>query len=53
MVKLQQIIRTNGSKVHSVNIPLEIIEAIKWKKGDELIIFREPGTDIIKIKKEE
>ena len=36
MPKLQQIKRTNGSLVHSVNIPLEHIELSRWVKGDEL-----------------
>ena len=52
MVKLQRIIRSNGSAVHSINIPLEIIEGLKWTKGDELHIFRELGTKNIIIKKE-
>lgn len=41
MPKLQQITRSNGSIVHSVNIPLEIIELTGWKKGDELIVKAE------------
>ena len=36
MPKLQRIKRANGSVVHSVNIPLEIIEELEWKKGTEL-----------------
>jgi hypothetical protein len=38
MSKLQQIVRKNGSVTHSVNIPLEVIEEVKWEKGDELIV---------------
>ncbi len=38
MPKLQRIKRANGSVVHSVNIPLEIIEELEWKKGTELSI---------------
>ncbi len=36
MPKLQRIKRSNGSLVHSVNIPLEIIEELGWKKGTGL-----------------
>lgn len=50
MVKLQQIIRNNGSKIHSVNIPLEIIEKTEWQKGDELEIIE--NDNIVTIKKE-
>ena len=38
MPKLQRIKRSNGSVVFSVNIPLEIIEELDWKKGIELIL---------------
>lgn len=38
MPKLQAIKRSNGSIVHSVNIPLEFIERLSWEKGDELIV---------------
>jgi len=38
MPKLQRIKRANGSVVHSVNIPLEIIEELEWEKGKELSI---------------
>ena len=38
MAKLQKITRTNGSSVFSVNIPLELIEQLKWAKGDVLLI---------------
>lgn len=46
MPKLQQIERSNGSIVSSVNLPLEVIEASGWEKGDELNIKAEPiGKD--------
>lgn len=49
MVKLQEIIRKNESKVYSVNIPLEIIDALGWKKGKELNIdFNRDKQVIIK-----
>ncbi len=38
MPKLQRILRSNGSVVYSVNIPLEVIEQLNWKKGDSLVI---------------
>ena len=38
MPKLQRIRRSNGSLSYSVNIPLEIIEQLSWKKGDPLLI---------------
>ena len=38
MPRLQRIKRANGSLVHSVNIPLEIIEELEWKKGTELLL---------------
>ena len=38
MAKLQRIMRSNGSVVHSVNIPQEVIEESGWEKGDELQI---------------
>ena len=36
MARLQQFKRRNGSTVSSVNIPLDIIDASGWNKGDEL-----------------
>ena len=36
MPKLQRIKRANGSVVHSVNIPLELIEELEWEKGIKL-----------------
>jgi hypothetical protein len=38
MPKLQRIMRSNGSFVYSVNIPLEIIEVLGWDKGIELSV---------------
>ena len=38
MPKLQRIKRSNGSLVYSVNIPLEIIEELEWKKGSNLAL---------------
>lgn len=51
MVKIQMIERTNGSKVHSVNIPKEIIEEKEWKKGDEVEVIND--ADGIKIRRSE
>lgn len=36
MPKLQRIIRSNGSSIFSLNIPLDIIEELGWKKGIDL-----------------
>lgn len=36
MPKLQRIKRADGSLVHNVNIPLEIIEKLEWAKGTDL-----------------
>ncbi len=47
MPRLQQIKRKNGSDVHSVNIPLEIIEDLQWKKGQELDVEEDHGKIII------
>jgi len=55
MAKLQQITRSNGSLVHSVNIPIEIIETVGWIKGEDLNIFTQEsknGELIIIISKE-
>jgi hypothetical protein len=52
MVKLQQIKRANGSVVHSINLPLEHIEAIGWSKGEELEFERieiESGVFILMV----
>ena len=38
MPKLQQIKRSNGSLVHSVNIPIEMVSESGWEKGDSLVI---------------
>ena len=38
MPKLQKIKRPNGSVVSSINIPIEIIEALGWVKGAELTV---------------
>jgi len=38
MSKLQQIKRSNGSIVTSVNIPLEEFERTGWKKGDNVLV---------------
>lgn len=55
MVKLQQIKRNNGSRVHSVNIPIGLINELNWQKGDELTaeIRILSGKKIITISKEE
>ena len=47
MAKLQSIKRTNGSTVFSVNIPLDCIEEVDWKKGDELTVYVSPTNNII------
>lgn len=54
MSKLQQINRSNGSKVSSVNIPKEELEKLDWEKGDELIVTAEPEDSplFLKIQKE-
>lgn len=46
MAKLQRIKRSNGSVSYSVNIPLEIIEKIGWKKGDELEISETKNINV-------
>ena len=38
MPKLQMIKRSDGSLVFFVNIPLETIEELGWKKGDEISV---------------
>lgn len=38
MPRLQQIKRSNGSFVHSVNLPLNDVQIAGWIKGDELSI---------------
>jgi hypothetical protein len=55
MSKLQSIKRSNGSFVFSVNIPLEIIDIMKLKKGMELILSVEKFNEkeVIIISKEE
>jgi|GEM_PF-1759337 len=45
MAKLQRIKRSNGSVVYSVNIPLEIIEELGWRKGDTLIVNLSEATN--------
>lgn len=47
MAKLQSIKRTNGSIVHSVNIPLDVIEENGWEKGDELEIKTKEKDEVI------
>ena len=37
MAKLQCITRTNGSKVYSINIPLELVDELGAKKSDIFI----------------
>lgn len=53
MPKLQRIKRSNGSLVFSVNIPLEVIEELEWKKGSELQIERVNGRSAITVFKDE
>ena len=55
MPKLQRIKRANGSLVHSVNIPLEIIEDLGWEKGSDLELetLNNDGKDVIIISKKE
>lgn len=38
MPRLQQVKRSNGSLLHSINLPLEAILEAGWQKGDELIV---------------
>jgi bifunctional DNA-binding transcriptional regulator/antitoxin component of YhaV-PrlF toxin-antitoxin module len=40
MAKLQKTTRGNGSVVWSLNIPQEIMEQMKWEKGQELEIVK-------------
>lgn len=48
MAKIQQIKRSNGSLIHSVNIPKEIMKKLEWQKGDELeFIFDEDENQCI------
>ena len=42
--------RSNGSKVYSVNIPLEIIQSKGWDKGDNLNFEEKP--EVVELKKE-
>ena len=55
MTKLQKIKRANGSVVHSVNIPLEIIEELDWKKGENLSLetLNNDGNQVVIISKSE
>lgn len=59
MPKLQRITRPNGSHVYSVNIPLEIIDEIKWEKGDELEVSihvkdqQVKAIEVIKVREEQ
>ncbi len=54
--KLQMIKRANGSLLYSVNIPLEVIQSLDWKKGDLLSVseisdfddFRNPLIVIVR-----
>ena len=54
MSKLQEITRTNGSVLNSVNLPKEELEKLNWEKGDELKITAEPEENpiFLKIQKE-
>ena len=45
MPKLQRVKRSNGSVVFSVNIPLEIIEELEWKKGNNLSLEIQKAKD--------
>lgn len=45
MSKLQQIKRANGSVIHSINIPQDIMEMIEWKKGEELEVTATKSPD--------
>lgn len=42
MAKIQRIDRNNGSSVHNVTFPLEVMEQTGWGKGDDL------GFEVIK-----
>ena len=37
-VKLQEIVRANGSSVFHVNLPLEAVQASELQKGDKLLV---------------
>ena len=52
MVKLQEIKRTNGSVVNQINIPKNVIEESKLKKGDNLKVITVKEGEL-SIKKEE
>ena len=47
MPKLQEIKRKNDSKVYSVNIPLEIVDELEWKKGQDIDARMEDGKVIL------
>lgn len=53
MPKLQEIERKNGSKVYSVNLPLEVVENLEWKKGQDLEAKEDDGKIIISKSEEE
>jgi len=51
MAKLQQIIRQNGSVIHNITIPSNVIDEMGWNKGD-IIEFEKLNNSTIKLKKE-
>jgi len=55
MPKLQKVVRVNGSDIYSINIPLDIISELGWKKGTKLLMKIQKVRDnsIIIIFKEE
>ncbi len=53
MPKLQRIKRSNGSVVFSVNLPLEIIEELDLKKGDNISLEIKEGQIIMALEEKE
>lgn len=46
MVKLQKIVRANGSIVSSVNLPIDLVEQLDWNKGDDIHVAIEVKNNI-------
>ena len=44
MAKLQEVVKPNGTKTYSINIPLDVVELMGFKKGDTFSIFPVPGN---------
>ena len=50
MVRLQKIVRANGSVIYTIVIPKEVVDTIGYEKGQELNIEIKGKSQILEVR---